>query len=88
MQPKLALQVPPALPLPAVIEVTGNFRTFSHLVDKVWANASTAGSVMHLYHFWQVCPLQRYVGRLPDGLQHTPEQLGSLLYSCVTLAHD
>lgn len=25
---------------------------------------------------------------LPEGIQSNPQQLGSLLYSCVTLAHD
>ena len=32
--------------------------------------------------------LQKHVGHLPEDVQNDPQQLGSLLYSCVTLAHE
>ena len=37
--------------------------------------------------YGDVC-LQRFVGKLPEDIQSNPQQLGSLLYSCVTLAHE
>lgn len=32
--------------------------------------------------------MQGYVQSLPADIQSNPQQLGSLLYSCVTLAHE
>lgn len=32
--------------------------------------------------------VQGYVARLPEGIKSNPQQLGSLSYSCGTLAHE
>ncbi|DBA84695.1 hypothetical protein WJX77_009528 [Trebouxia sp. C0004] len=32
--------------------------------------------------------IQRYISQLPEEVRSNPQQLGSLLYSCVTLAHE
>lgn len=32
--------------------------------------------------------IQRYVSRLPEHMKRSPEQLGTLLYSCATLVHE
>lgn len=69
-------------PRPAAAAAVGIVQTFV-IVDCCQATAAS----MNL----PVCAcalLQRYIGHLPEEVRSNPQQLGSLLYSCVTLAHE